>query len=244
MTSLRQHRRTWEDLGRVDPLWGVITWADKRHGRWEPAEFFATGEQDIKWLMSWAEQLGLPRERSLALDFGCGVGRLTRPLATHFENYVGVDISEPMLTHARAWNPDCTHCRFVLNTTGDLRAFESDSVDLIYSRYVLQHLPSTGLVESYLREFVRILRSDGLLVFQLPTRITLLHRIQPRRRVYTLLRYLGVSERLLLGRLELTPMGMRAVPEPRVQAFLTSLGARVVRVDHLSDLNHVYFVTR
>jgi ubiquinone/menaquinone biosynthesis C-methylase UbiE len=244
MTSLRQHRQAWEDLGRVDPMWGVITWADKRHGRWDPAEFFATGEQDIAWLMSCAEQLALPRQRGLALDFGCGVGRLTRPLAAHFEHYVGVDISEPMLSQARMWNRDCTHCRFVLNTTGDLRAFESGSADLIYSKYVLQHLPSTSLIESYLREFIRILRRDGLLVFQLPSRIALLHRIQPRRRLYALLRSFGVSEHLLLGKLELMPMGMRAISEPKVRAFLTSLGARVVRADHLSDLDQVYFVTR
>jgi ubiquinone/menaquinone biosynthesis C-methylase UbiE len=244
MTSLSQHRRGWEDLGRVDPLWGVITWADKRHGRWDPAEFFATGERDIEWLMSCANQLGLPWGRSLALDFGCGVGRLTRPLAIHFQNYVGVDISESMLTQAREWNRDCMDCRFVLNTTDDLRIFESGSVDLIYSRYVLQHLPSTSLVESYLQEFVRILRRHGLLVFQLPTRMALLHRIQPRRRIYTLLRNLGVSEDLLLGKLELTPMGMRAISESKVHAFLTSLGATVVRTDHLSDLNHIYFVTR
>ena len=223
-------------------MWGIITWAPKRHGRWDPAEFFATGEQDVEWLMSCANLLGLPRERSLALDFGCGIGRLTRPLATHFENYVGVDISEPMLAQAREWNRDCGHCRFVLNTTGDLRAFESGSVDLIYSRHVLQHLPSTNLIESYLREFVRILRREGLLVFQLPTRIGLLHRIQPRRRIYTLLRNLGVSEHLLLEKLELMPMEMRALSEPRVRAVLNSLGATIVRADHHSD--HVYFVTR
>lgn len=243
MMSLRQHRRAWEELGRVDPLWAVLNSATRRHGRWDPGEFFATGEQEITALMKSAEELDLPRERRLVLDFGCGVGRMTRPLAARFESYIGVDISEPMIAQAQQWNRDCARCRFVLNTTGDLRVFESGSIDLIYTRFVLQHLPSAALVKSYLRDFVRLLRPGGVLVFQLPSRISPLHRIQPRRRLYSLLRRLGISERLLLGPLELTPILVRAMPEAEVTRFLTALGARVVRVEHGSDLDHVYFVT-
>jgi ubiquinone/menaquinone biosynthesis C-methylase UbiE len=241
--SLRRHRRAWEDLGRVDPLWAVLSSSTRRHGRWDPAEFFATGDADIAALMKSAEELGLPRDRKVVLDFGCGVGRLARALASRFDQYIGVDISDPMVAQAREWNRDCTNCRFILNTSGDLRIFESASVDLVYTKYVLQHLPSKSLVHSYLREFVRLLRPGGLLAFQLPSRIGLLHRIQPRQRVYTLLRSLGISERLLLGPLGLTPMQMRSMSGAEVTKFITNLGARVVRVEHLSKLNQVYFVT-
>jgi len=225
-------------------MWGVLNDASRRHGRWDPAEFFATGERDIVRVLERGEQIGLPRQRKVALDFGCGVGRFTRALASQFENYIGVDISETMLEQAREWNRDCTRCRFVLNTTGDLRPFESASIDLIYTKYVLQHLPSTALVQSYLSEFVRILRPEGLLVFQLPSRIAPIHRIQPRRRLYDLLRRLGISERLLLGRLELTPIRMRAMPEAQVTDFVTRLGARVMWVERGSDLDHIYYLTR
>lgn len=242
--SLTRHRQAWEDLGRVDPMWAVLSSATRRHGRWDPHEFFATGEKDISALMKSAEALGLPRARGVALDFGCGVGRLTRALASHFERYIGVDISETMIAQAREWNRDCAGCSFVLNTTGDLRVFGNASIDLVYTKYVLQHLPSRDLVESYLREFVRILRPGGLLVFQLPSGIRLLHRLQPRRRLYTLLRGLGISERLLLGRLELTPMQMRSLPEAEVVRLVTFLGARVLRIEHLSALNQVYYVSR
>lgn len=194
--------------------------------------------------MKSAEALGLPLQRTSALDFGCGVGRMARPLASHFESYTGVDISEPMIAQAREWSRDCTRCRFILNTTGDLRVFDSASVDLIYSRFVLQHLPSRVLVESYLRDFIRILKPGGLLVFQLPSRVGLLHRVQPRRRLYTLLRGLGVSERVLLGPLKLTPMAMRAMPETEVAGLVQTLGGRLVRAEHPSDLDQVYFVTR
>jgi ubiquinone/menaquinone biosynthesis C-methylase UbiE len=241
--SLRRHRRAWEDLGRVDPLWAVLSSSTRRHGRWDPAEFFATGDADIAALMKSAEELVLPRQRNVVLDFGCGVGRLTRALASHFDQYIGVDISDSMVAQAREWNRDCTRCRFILNTGADLRIFESASIDLIYTKYVLQHLPSRALVHSYLREFVRILRPGGLLALQLPSRIGLLHRIQPRQRLYTLLRSLGISERLLLGPLKLTPMQMRSMSEADVTKLISSLGARVVRVESLSKVNQVYFVT-
>jgi SAM-dependent methyltransferase len=242
--SLRGHQQAWEDLGRIDPMWAVLTSAPRRHGKWDPAEFFATGERDIATLMKRAGELGLPRERRTALDFGCGVGRLTRPLASYFERVIGVDISEPMIAQARQWHDSCRGCSFQLDTTGNLLSFENDSVDLIYTRYVLQHLPSADLVQSYLREFVRILRPGGLLVFQLPSRIGLLHRLQPRRRLYAVLRALGVSERVLLGPLELSPMRMGAMPEAQVTRLVGTLGARVVRVDRGSDLDQVYFLTR
>jgi SAM-dependent methyltransferase len=242
--SLSRHRRAWEDLGRIDPLWAVLSSATRRHGRWDPAEFFATGEREIAALMKSAGELSLPRERGVALDFGCGVGRVARPLASHFESYIGVDISQPMIAQAVEWNRDCAACRFVLNTTGDLRAFESASIDLVYTKKVLQHLPTQGIVRSYLSELVRILRPGGLLVFQLPCRIGLLYRLQPQRRLYTVLRGLGISERLLLERLKLLPMQMRSMPEAEVVRLLTKLGARVVRIDHATDVNQVYFVSR
>jgi len=41
-------------------------------------------------------------------------------------------------------------------------------VDFVYSRLVLQHI-HPRYVRQYLAEFVRVLRNDGVLVFQLPT---------------------------------------------------------------------------
>ncbi len=244
MKSLRSHQQDWESLGRVDPLWAVLTSPDRRHGGWDTAEFFATGARDVDGLMKTAATLGLPQRRNDALDFGCGVGRLTRALAGHFECCVGVDISGPMLAQAVELNRDCKGCQFVLNTAEDLRVFESASFDLVYTRYVLQHLPGRAMVRSYLSEFMRVLRPGGLLVFQLPNRIGLIHRLQPRRRLYSLLRWLGVNERMLLERLELTPMRMGFMAEKAVTRLMSDLGGKVVRVERGSAVEHTYFVSR
>lgn len=244
MKSLRRHQQDWEALGRVDPLWAVLTSPTRRHGRWNTADFFATGVRDVDALMKTAAALGLPQRRDDALDFGCGVGRLTRALVGHFERCVGVDISAPMLAQAEELNRDCDRCRFVLNAAEDLRAFESASFDLVYTKYVLQHLPGRALVRSYLGELLRVLRPGGLLVFQLPERIGLLHRLQPRRRLYSLLRWLGFDERMLLERLELTPMRMGFMAEEAVTRLMSDLGGKVVRVERGSAVEHTYFVSR
>ena len=63
-----------------------------------------------------------------ALDFGCGVGRLTQPLAARVRQVVGLDISDEMIRRARSYFPNIT---FHLNEKGDLSPFQSGSVDLI-----------------------------------------------------------------------------------------------------------------
>jgi ubiquinone/menaquinone biosynthesis C-methylase UbiE len=240
--SLRSHQRDWEDLGRVDPLWAILTSAERRFGKWDRSEFFASGRTEASRLLLKAEELGLPERRRSALDFGCGVGRVTRALAEYFESCVGVDISEPMILQAREWHADCRNCEFVLNTEGDLRGFQNGSFDLVYCNIVLQHLPSRNLIASYISEFIRILARGGLLVFQLPHHLAWRNRIQPRRRAYHLLRALGASERYLLNSLKLSPMRMNFVPEPEVIRWVQAAGGRVVSVDRMTDVYRLYYV--
>src|SRR5688572_18225976 len=149
---LERHKREWEELASVDPLWAILTSADRRGGRWELAEFFDTGEAEISEVLKLADDLGEPVRRGRALDFGCGVGRLSRPLAERFRECVGLDISDGMVKLARELNEDRPNCRFVVNDTPDLEQFDSDSFDFVYSSLVLQHMPSAEMVEAYVGE--------------------------------------------------------------------------------------------
>ena len=91
--------------------------------------------------MSHAERLSHPRRRESALDFGCGLGRLTRALSRRFESAIGLDLSETMVERARNLNAAVRGCEFRVNTWPDLRDFSEQSFDLVYSGRVLQHLP-------------------------------------------------------------------------------------------------------
>src|SRR5690348_4335708 len=105
-TELERLRRVWETLGRDDPLWAVLSQADKRGRRWDLDEFLATGNLEVGAQLAALSNRGYPRGRGLALDFGCGAGRLTRALAAHFERVVGIDVSSSMVDTAHRLHVD------------------------------------------------------------------------------------------------------------------------------------------
>jgi SAM-dependent methyltransferase len=233
--NVERQRRDWDALAESDPLWAVLTHPDRRHGGWSTEEFFATGEDEIAELMEIALRLGRPQRRERALDFGCGVGRLTRALASRFEEVVGVDISPSMVEVGRRLNADVPGCRFVVNIAPDLSQLGSDSFDLVYSNLVLQHLPSPKSARAYVHEFLRLARDDGVAVFHLPIKIPWRYRLQPRRRLYAILRLLGVSEPFLLRRTSLMPMRMIAVRERVVREWIDEAGGEILAAEPRGD---------
>lgn len=161
-------RRNWENLGRKDPMWAVLTQPGTEGGRWSEAAFYATGVEFVAWLGSWLGLHGIEVPKGPALDFGCGVGRLTFALAPHFTAVTGVDISAPMIEFATARNTWGERVRFVCNTEPSLRRFATGEFAFVCTAIVLQHMrPEYAL--AYLAEFLRVLRPGGLLFFQLAT---------------------------------------------------------------------------
>ena len=233
--SLERHRQDWERLAEVDAMWAVLTAPGRKGGRWDATEFLATGEAEIGDVLATAERLGLPARSERALDFGCGVGRLTRALGRRFGHALGLDISAGMIERAQRLNADVPACEFRVNDAPDLGSLENDAIDLVYSSIVLQHLPTPADIERYVGEFLRVARPDGLVVFGIPSHIPFPWSLQPRRRVYALLRRLGVSERWLLRKTPLTPMRMTQVPETDIRRLLDRHGARLLHTDPIDE---------
>lgn len=230
-SSMKQHRQEWEEVGRLDPLWGVLSDPTKRYGRWGVDEFLATGQQEVGAVLEAAGRWHLPRYRRHALDVGCGVGRLTRALAAHFDHVTGVDIAASMIAHARRLNADIPRCEFQLLDGRGLPSFRDGSLDFVYSRFVLQHIAQRPLAEAYVQEFVRVVSDEGLIVFQVPAGFPLRRRLQPRPRLYAILRRLRVPDSWLYRRLGLHPIRMYAIPENDVVRLLTDAGAAVLHVE-------------
>jgi SAM-dependent methyltransferase len=231
VASLEKHRRDWEDLARLDPMWAVVSDNDRRFGGWDADEFFATGEREVAPILARAAALGVPATHADALEFGCGVGRVTRALAGRFDRVVGVDISTEMLSQARELNAGVPNVEFAHNTATDLTFVGDRRFDLVYSRHVLQHLPDREVAGAYLREMVRIVRPGGLVLVHLPLRIPVRHRLLIVRRAYELLRRLGISADTLYTKLKLHPVSMLAVPEAQIRAWAEQAGGRVLAVD-------------
>lgn len=180
-SALRSAARCWQRWGERDPLYAVLTHPDKRHNRWDIDAFLETGRAQIEDDLSWAADVGCDLGSLRALDFGCGVGRLTLALASRYEHVDGVDVAPSMLRLAST-TVTSDRCRFHLNRSADLSLFEDGTFDLVYSSLVLQHL-DPALARAYVAEFVRVVRPGGSIVFQIATAARLHSRRSPIRRL-------------------------------------------------------------
>jgi SAM-dependent methyltransferase len=226
--TLARHERDWQDLAELDPLWAVLGANAIHRTAWDVEAFMAKGRREAERALADMRRLGLPLSNDAALDFGCGVGRLDGPLAEHFGTVVGVDISTAMLEQAERLNAGVANLRFVHNARPDLTVLDPQRFDLVYCRLVLQHMPSVAVAVGYIAEFVRVLTPGGLAFFEVTEHIPRRHRLQPQRRLYALLRALGVPPRLLFRRLRLQPERMISIPEPAVRAAVVGAGGVVV----------------
>jgi SAM-dependent methyltransferase len=164
--NLEEINKNWTALGTTDPMWAILTDPAKKGNRWSPEEFFETGRHDIKTILARLESAGLPVSFGRALDFGCGIGRLTHALAEKFEFVDGVDISDSMINHAKEFNQFPDRAFYHLNTREDLSLFPSCKYDFIFTMICLQHMPK-GLQKKYIAEFIRLLKpGQGVLYFQ------------------------------------------------------------------------------
>jgi 2-polyprenyl-3-methyl-5-hydroxy-6-metoxy-1,4-benzoquinol methylase len=161
--KLSQLKENWDAWARKDPLWAICS----DRSDWSRDEFFASGIVEIEEVIQHLESLGVDILYGKALDFGCGIGRLTQALARYFEKSYGVDISPHMIDMAKQANTYGEECEYILNDKEELSIFDNELFDLIYCSRVLQHIePKYSM--SYMREFIRLLKPNGLLVFQLP----------------------------------------------------------------------------
>jgi SAM-dependent methyltransferase len=238
---LRDTQDNWDELAKRDPLWHILAAKDVAADGWDSSAFFETGEQRLKhdFDLLAAHDIGVPRGR--ALDFGCGVGRLTQALARRFEHADGVDASEEMVRLADEYSGDLANCSFHLSRENDLSQFESGSYDFVYSMIVLQHMkPKYAL--RYANEFLRVLGRGGVAWFQLPE--ASLFRSVARQRPQLPARLAGrvVPEALLRGLVhlrgrifgEFPRVEVFCVPRKHVLAAVAAQGCEVLAVldDH------------
>lgn len=248
--STKRLASAWETHGQADPYWAIIPADGTAGGRWDIEAFFRSGQADVDGILAQATDLGLTVSPNRAMDFGCGVGRLTQALAGRFVEVVGVDVAASMLALAASHNRAPERCSYIQSESAELRDLADDRFDFILSLIVLQHIPRPT-TRRLLAAFVRVLAPGGVLAFQYTGRrkSRLRRASAPARRVVMALLPERVGNRLyrrLTGRL--APIEMFGMSPARVTRLLEKHGARVVGVipdESSQELESFrYFVTK
>ena len=152
-------------------------WDDRTRENWVKAivdrdlpvdEFWASGSELLEDKLLTLDGMGIHPTRDFAVDLGCGVGRVTRSLANHFESVLGLDVSPAMVELARDNLADRPTVTIEL-MDGESIPLPDGSVDFVWSWAVFQHLPYNSLMERMLDEVSRILKPGGVLLLEVPT---------------------------------------------------------------------------
>lgn len=207
----------WTKLGQERPHWSVLS-SDNYAGAVTPEldeQFFRTGVQEravVEAILARANRsMG---ERMRAVEYGCGIGRLSLQFAAMFDAVTAIDISPSHLELARrkAAERGLTNLRFVLADVAEFGM--SGPFDFWYSRIVLQHNPPP-LMAAILRRALSLLSPGGAAVFQIPT-----YAVGYSFRIDQYLQSMGEG-----GDIE-----MHCLPQSRIFQIVSEMGCRVLEV--------------
>lgn len=151
-------RRDWNRRIGHDFLSWMNDRVQSEEALWE------TGRRDLEILLE-----GLDKEtlhNLVALDLGCGVGRIAKWSAKHFKKVIGIDISDDALEKAKLLLSDATNISLIQGNGLDISQIEGESIDFAYSVGVLCNVPVI-VCARYITELSRVLRPNGLARLQL-----------------------------------------------------------------------------
>ena len=137
--AMRDTDLDWRTIGANEPYFGVYTHPDFLRQNLDAANkavFFASGERLVTWTVDLIKsKVSAAFAPTHAVDFGCGVGRLSFPMARYAGRVTGVDLSAGMLTEAKRQAA-------LRGLNIDFRTgLPIDSYDWVNSHIVFQHIP-------------------------------------------------------------------------------------------------------
>lgn len=167
MGNIHDTDAEWKKWEEYDPYFAVLTTPKYRGGN-NKQDFFDSGEKYFQRLINDFSRLSIPLERNgCALDYGCGVGRVLRPMSNYFNCTVGIDISPSMITEAQKnCDPEKT----------DLRLFDGEylskcllekTYSFVHTVIVLQHI-RTKRGMKIIEQLLSKLEKNGIALISAP----------------------------------------------------------------------------
>jgi 2-polyprenyl-3-methyl-5-hydroxy-6-metoxy-1,4-benzoquinol methylase len=165
-------KQSWEHLGDTRAHHSVLTSKDFLPDSLQQniGAFWKSGEGEVKEIEAILKRHGVKlSEVKTAVEYGCGVGRVTVPLSKNVSSMHAYDISSPHLNyakdHAAKEKADITF-HLVSDPLEKLQL-----CDLFYSRIVFQHNPPP-IIKQLIKNAMESLNPGGIAIFQVPTYIS------------------------------------------------------------------------
>lgn len=210
--------QVWKHLGEVEPHWSVLTAEEYKQDNLDnnKAAFYESGKANVDCFLKTLERNAVnPSGYRSCIEYGCGVGRITRWLAEQFETVHGYDISKPHLDSADAYLREKGLNNVVLHQVQQVKELQQfPPVDVIYSLIVLQHNPPPIMI-LILEGMMKALKPGGVAYFQIPT-------YKPGYE-FTLASYLD-------GAAKAGQMEMHMLPQRKIFEIVTKFGGQVLEV--------------
>jgi cyclopropane fatty-acyl-phospholipid synthase-like methyltransferase len=164
--------KEWDILSHNQPYWAILTQNQYylTHFNDHRAEFYASGAYAAEIFLAALRRNQInPKQLQSCLDYGCGVGRVTKFLAKQFPSVIGVDISQNFLDKAKETidNEKITNVSFMLcDRPQYLETLRS--VDAIFSIITLQH-NAPPVIAWTIKKLLAALNPGGVAYFQVST---------------------------------------------------------------------------
>jgi len=153
-----QMKDDWDLRAKKNPYYFIRTVKNQSED-----EFWQSGYFDRNSILenkSISNNLSKKFDTLKVLEIGCGVGRILFPMSEQFQESVGVDVSQEMVSIANKKVKDNLNCKILLNNGKDLSELPSNHFDLCYSFVVFQHIPDKKIIRNYIKEVSRVLKPN------------------------------------------------------------------------------------
>jgi trans-aconitate methyltransferase len=122
----------------------------------------------VQWLLHYRGDTSRPLfvdpRQVVAIDYGCGMGRMVDQFSSVLRRVDGVDLGQNLIDYCRRRYPQAG---FWVTDGISFRGAPDREYDLVYSTICLQHIPCHTIRMSILRDARRVLKPGGKLAVQM-----------------------------------------------------------------------------
>lgn len=153
------NKEYWENAAKENAMFHVAS----SKTDWNLEEFLNDGKERVyKWVLPFLLAENKNPSDLTFLEIGCGTGRFAFHITQHVNKYIGIDISQAMVTEAEKNLSAFSNMEIMVGDGVSLSKIKNDSVDAVFSYAVLQHIYEQEVVLNYVKETVRVLKPGGV----------------------------------------------------------------------------------